>query len=161
MTALGVVKTDSLFRKVERGESVECKVHGFHDNWRLLYKTKNIKCRLCGAEYQKADRNKHPIKYLLKDAKQHAKQRNQEYDLSEQDIINLLEKQNNRCAINGLSFSEYKLSLDRIDSNKGYTVDNVQLVTIKVNRMKSDFEVSEFIELCKQIAQFNRSDSNG
>ena len=154
MTTLGLVNLNARYQKVSRGESAECKIHGLHDNWRIC-KNRISQCRLCNATLQRKSREKYPIKFLLRDAKQHAKQRKREFDLCEQDIIDQLFKQNNNCAISGLSFSKYKISLDRIDSNKGYTKDNIQLLTIQVNRMKSDFEVTDFIDVCKQITKFN------
>lgn len=45
----------------------------------------------------------------------------------------------------------YNISVDRIDSSKGYTKDNVQLVCDIVNRMKLDLNMSKFVELCKII----------
>lgn len=156
MTTLGLVNPNSKYLKAIRKEPLECSVHGLHSQWRVLLKTKSVKCKLCASEDQKQSRSKYPIKHLLKDAKYHAKQRNRKFDICEQDIINQLAKQNNKCAISGLSFSEYKISLDRIDSTKDYTPDNIQLVTIQVNRMKSDFVQEDFINTCKAIALFNQ-----
>lgn len=43
-------------------------------------------------------------------------------------------------------------SLDRIDSLKGYTVDNIQWVHKDVNRMKWNLNERYFLELCKIIS---------
>ena len=43
-------------------------------------------------------------------------------------------------------------SLDRIDSSKGYVKGNVQWVHKDINKMKTDFEQSIFIKLCKSVA---------
>ena len=43
-------------------------------------------------------------------------------------------------------------SLDRIDSSKGYTKDNVQWVHKDINYIKRDLSDSEFITLCKKVA---------
>ena len=48
-----------------------------------------------------------------------------------------------------------KISIDRIDSSKSYTVDNIVLTTITINTMKSNLSVNEFIGICKQIAAAN------
>lgn len=40
---------------------------------------------------------------------------------------------------------------NRIDSTKGYTKDNTQLVCDIVNRMKLDLPMNEFVTLCKII----------
>lgn len=45
------------------------------------------------------------------------------------------------------------VSLDRIDSSKDYTADNIQLVCVPINRMKLDYAEDQFIELCKLVAQ--------
>ena len=46
------------------------------------------------------------------------------------------------------------VSIERIDSNIGYTLENTILVCQAINRMKSDFEFDEFYELCRDVAQF-------
>ena len=45
------------------------------------------------------------------------------------------------------------VSLDRIDSNKDYTIDNIQLVCVPINRMKLDYSEEQFINLCSLVAQ--------
>lgn len=51
----------------------------------------------------------------------------------------------------------YQASVDRIDSSKGYTKDNVQLVSVACNRAKnimSDVEMVKFISIIKDPTQF-------
>lgn len=43
-------------------------------------------------------------------------------------------------------------SLDRIDSSKGYTRDNVQWVHKDINYIKRDLSDADFIALCKKVA---------
>lgn len=79
-----------------------------------------------------------------------------------QDAWKLFEKQNRKCALTGeeLTFSkknnEYDgtASLDRIDSSKGYTLDNVQWVHKKINMMKWDLKQDEFISWCKKVGLY-------
>jgi len=77
-------------------------------------------------------------------------------------------QQNNHCALSGLPISisntvrgdmhgETTASLDRIESNKGYTRDNVQWVHKDINKMKMDLDEKEFIELCKAVAIHSRA----
>jgi hypothetical protein len=47
---------------------------------------------------------------------------------------------------------ETTASLDRKDSGKGYTLDNVQWVHKRVNIMKNIISDMEFIEWCKKVA---------
>lgn len=82
----------------------------------------------------------------------------------------LFVKQDRRCSLTGLELSlnskkqkkGSKLrmttaSLDRIDSNKGYTIDNVQWVHRDVNIMKQAFSQDRFIEICKLVTLKNTS----
>lgn len=43
-------------------------------------------------------------------------------------------------------------SLDRIDPNKGYTIDNVHWIHKKINIMKNSFDNAEFIDWCHRVA---------
>lgn len=42
-------------------------------------------------------------------------------------------------------------SIDRIDSSKGYTKDNIQWVHKNVNIMKMDQTMDQFLYICKKI----------
>lgn len=130
---------------------IECKIHGVHTNWRI-HSDNNVQCRVCATEWQRVARNKYPVKYMLKDAKQHAKTKNIIFDITEKDIEDLIINQDNKCALSGLSFDEYKFSIDKIDSSGHYTKDNIQLLTIDVNRMKSNFDEDHFINICNLVA---------
>lgn len=48
------------------------------------------------------------------------------------------------------------VSLDRIDSSKGYTVDNVQLICSAVNKMKQDYTEDLFVLLSLLVTQNNK-----
>lgn len=45
------------------------------------------------------------------------------------------------------------LSIDRIDSSKGYTRDNVVLVCSSINVMKNSHSIDEFINLCRSVVE--------
>jgi hypothetical protein len=47
------------------------------------------------------------------------------------------------------------VGVDRIDSNKGYTKDNIQWVHKRVQQMKWNISQDQFIEWCKIIAKNN------
>ena len=44
-------------------------------------------------------------------------------------------------------------SIDRIDSMRGYEADNVQLVCRAANVAKSNLATSEFVALCRAVAE--------
>ena len=55
------------------------------------------------------------------------------------------------CALSGIVLDESNMSLDRKDSTKGYTKDNIQWVAIKINYMKQELSDEEFIKLCSLV----------
>lgn len=68
-------------------------------------------------------------------------------------------KQKRKCALSGITITFPKTyndknstaSLDRIDSNKDYSLDNVQWVHKHVNIMKNKFDLEYFKDICKKI----------
>jgi hypothetical protein len=95
-----------------------------------------------------------------------------EVKINAEDIYNLWIKQDKKCSLSGIPIdfintnkgnlrqgSKYDLictaSLDRIDSNKGYIKDNIQLVHKDVNMIKKEYEQEYFIKLCKLITENN------
>jgi len=90
-----------------------------------------------------------------------AKLRKQDFDpeINWEYLFDLWENQNERCAYSGLPLSietnhPHTVSLDRIDSQQGYVVGNLQLVSAMVNRMKQEFDEELFIEVCGHITNF-------
>ena len=60
------------------------------------------------------------------------------------------------CDSTAKSKADLKLqtaSLDRIDSTKGYSKDNIQWVHKDINCMKMDFSQQYFIDLCVKVAK--------
>ncbi len=94
---------------------------------------------------------------------QRAKIKNTQINISIKDAWHLFLQQDKKCALTNLplKFGSSKLgiettaSLDRIDSSKGYIIDNVQWLHKTVNKMKMDLPQNEFVEFCKLIAQNN------
>jgi hypothetical protein len=84
-----------------------------------------------------------------------SKKRLKEFNLTLDELLNQWNKQNGICPYTNLKMdlknstkSLKKASLDRIDSNKGYTSDNIEFVCLGINYMKSNFtkqQVSEFL----------------
>lgn len=89
-----------------------------------------------------------------------------EFSIDMEDVWDLYLKQKRICALTGLPISfkndrergskhsgiRCTASIDRIDSSKGYTKDNIQLVHKDVNIMKNAFDQTYFVELCKAVA---------
>jgi hypothetical protein len=75
-------------------------------------------------------------------------------------LWDLFLKQERKCALSGLpigfpqiSTGNKTASLDRIDSSKGYTEDNVQWVHKDINLMKRTYSIEYFTELCKKVVE--------
>ncbi len=103
---------------------------------------------------------------LFNRIKHGAKIRNLVFTITINDIQNLLEKQNYRCALSNIpikcgwyvnkkniNFIPTTASLDRIDSKQGYTMDNIQWIHKDINKMKTNLDQKYFITLCSAISK--------
>lgn len=82
------------------------------------------------------------------------------WSLTLDDIADLMELQDFKCALTGwdIEFPECgppqkaPASIDRIDNALGYTKENSQLLTRQVNMMKQHYSQEDFIAVCKAVA---------
>jgi hypothetical protein len=96
----------------------------------------------------------------------YSKTKKREFNITIEDIYEMWINQDKKCKLSGLNISfentntkktrhRFDLvctaSLDRIDSKKGYTLDNIQLVHKNINMMKKEYNQKYFIELCKLV----------
>ena len=82
-----------------------------------------------------------------------ANKRGLAWAVTPEELWELYEKQDRRCAYSQLSLTHGRdASLDRIDNKLGYVSGNVQWVHRDINRMKSDFTHKEFIRMCHRVA---------
>ncbi len=107
------------------------------------------------------------LKCLFNELKHNCKKRPKDisFNIIIDDIRQLYIKQQGRCALTGNKLTHTKsterteadcyiinrwnISVDRIDSSKGYEKDNIQLLGTIVNWMKGDLPQNDFIDLCK------------
>lgn len=89
---------------------------------------------------------------------------NKRIDLTVDDLILLLKKQNSKCALSGIELTcvlkrgircQTNASIDRIIAGGKYTIDNVQLVCSVLNHLRIDTPINEFIDWCKKVAKYN------
>jgi hypothetical protein len=91
-----------------------------------------------------------------------AASRNLEFNISVEYIWDLFLKQNRKCAISGLDLcfaindQEKTASLDRIDSNLGYTQQNIQWVHKYVNFLKREIHDIDFFTIVKHVYEFKK-----
>lgn len=87
------------------------------------------------------------------------------FDLTIEYIGDLFEKQKGICVYTGEKLTLKKntkdtsqtASLDRIDSTKGYVVNNVHWVNKKINKLKNNFNEKEFLHLCSIVAKHKKT----
>jgi hypothetical protein len=96
-----------------------------------------------------------------------AKSRNHKIEINQNYAWRLFEQQKGLCAISGKRIfipqchensRSCTASLDRIDSNKGYVIGNVQWVHKDINKMKNIFSMEYFIKTCKEVTAHNCGD---
>jgi hypothetical protein len=83
-----------------------------------------------------------------------------EINIDKQILSDIFESQGRKCALSGIPLKIIfgnkgkgtTASVDRIDSSRGYTKDNIQFVHKDVNRMKSVYSQDYFIKMCKLIS---------
>jgi len=92
------------------------------------------------------------------------------------ELMQVLIKQDYKCALSGTQLSckmeldpnfvgkgkrhlwPTNVSIDRINSTKGYTIDNVQLVCVVLNVAKSNLPQNDYIEWCNKVAEYNKKE---
>lgn len=114
-----------------------------------------------------------PYRWHLKNAKMHCKQRrqNRECSLTLENLKQQWENQQGICPYTGWTMENprtschsirsklhpARASLDRIDSSKGYTPDNIQFVSFMANMAKNRFSDEELLRFCQAVAA-NKTD---
>lgn len=136
---------------------------------RLRYQNKSASEKKAYIAQAKGWRENNLIRVRLLAAKNRAIKKNLDFDIDESFITEMLAQQNNRCKYSNLlldlsiigsengGLNNNTLSIDRVNSNGGYTKDNVVLVAGIVNSMKNDLEESEFLNVIKAIYLANFS----
>jgi hypothetical protein len=87
-----------------------------------------------------------------------AELRNISFTITIEYIWEVFKEQDYQCALTGWPIgwaevgSNHTASIDRIDSDKGYVVGNVQLVHKDVNMAKQQYSQDYFIEMCKAVS---------
>jgi hypothetical protein len=124
---------------------------------------RNNKIKTCGCRMSiLSKRNWQGVDYVPKTLwmtiVNNARNRNIELLITQQFASDLLVKQNFKCSLTGIILSteirKTTASLDRIDSLKGYTEDNVQWIHKDINMLKNKYSVEKLIEMCRLIVEY-------
>lgn len=99
------------------------------------------------------------FKSVLNSTKNRCIKNGREFEITVEQMVDLFEKQNGKCALTGMDLiikmdkknRHDTVSIDRIDSDKGYTLDNVQLICYAINRFKSNMPDNMFMEFISRL----------
>lgn len=142
-------------RSQKTGVCLECdtirNTQRYHDGRMKRYKPTREHVIL-DMEYTKRRLINKPVSRLLYGARRNARRLEVECSISEEDII-IPE----HCPVFGMKLEnrgylgsrDNVMSLDRIDNSKGYVKGNVQVISFRANRMKSDMSIEELEKFCR------------
>ena len=108
-----------------------------------------------GKKIRKQWRVKNSVSILLYSAKKRAKQKGLEFNLSKNEIFIP-----NKCPVFGTAFIvgnvkkvDFAPSLDRFDNTRGYTADNVRVISFRANYLKRDATLKEMKQLVRYMSK--------
>ena len=89
------------------------------------------------------------VRVIFRKALHRANERGIEFTIAYDDVAAVLQRSKLRCEVTGLPFKmetdhvgyrqPWRPSLDRIDSSRGYTTDNIRMVCVAVNTAMADW----------------------
>lgn len=103
-----------------------------------------------------------PALFMWKQAKHRARwdYSNMEFSIEVEDIFIP-----DKCPYMGVSFipldKDFGYSLDRIDSSKGYTKDNIQVISYVANKMKNNATTEQLIQFAKGVLSLHQGGAVG
>jgi len=159
--------SDELITNSYNKKSIECQCKcgvKKHVNIYSLINKESTGCSKCSHKRGQESKNykgykEIPLKWFSRYTR-----RDREFNIKIEGVYDLWVKQNKKCKLSGLPLDfenkstnpkNYRcdISLDRIDSSKGYITGNIQLIHKDINRMKSDFDENYFIKMCELITK--------
>ena len=121
----------------------------FHNHKACLFGINTV-CKECRKPMSKASYRRTTQEYRLwSSAKSRAKRRGLEFNIEVDDIVI-----QNQCPIlqrKYLKYTDMAPSLDRMDNSKGYIKGNVEVISVRANRMKGDYTMEELTKLLEYI----------
>lgn len=117
--------------------------------------------KCCGCK-NRVSLEKRAITHLMSVVRCKARYKNREFTLTKDDVRNFVTKNCFYCGIAPLQKTSYKdkpgmvflhNGIDRVDTKKGYVIDNCVPACTDCNRMKCDLSIADFKEKIKRINQ--------
>lgn len=126
----------------------------------------------CADCHASQTRNKYPIASdHWRKIRDGARYRSLEFSITIEEIYELYLAQNKKCALTGDVLCLYSnnvdyrkgsvgrgdyASLDRIDNNLGYSIENIQWVRRDINMLRGSFSISDFIKLSQKVVSHTK-----
>jgi hypothetical protein len=142
-----------------------------NQKWRTKNKTKRAaymhqyridKTEVCNNYYRK--RRAEPLSYFyitVRGCIARAKKHNLACTIKPEDLVQLFDKQERKCAISGREMilnlnggrDPNRVSIDRIDRTQGYELHNIRLVCFWVNTARSEWSDEVLLDWCRVIVE--------
>jgi len=121
--------------------------------------------------HSKAWRAAHPLNIADKASNVHfylraiwygVRKRNMGHTLTQANLLTVWKKQGGRCAITNIPMTHSRLnpdhygtngSVDRIDNERGYTLDNIRFVCRRINSMRGEYSDEELVKWCLLVVR--------
>ena len=160
------------YNKPKNGKIKCCKCHlvrSVNDFYRDRSSATGLQsyCKSCLKEkiYESQSKLEGYITKLLNNLKK----QNKDINLTKKDVLEIYQKQNKKCVLsdelltyysgevltNNKYESRYNITISKIDCNKEYVKNNIQLLGKDIYKMKGIFDNKEFVRLCKIISEKN------
>lgn len=124
-------------------------------------KCKTLQNKLARSKYSDDQKLEKTLRNRLDGAKRRAIKKNIPFDLDLEFIRKLWDEQRGLCKVSklpmtytldsGRTFSN--VSIDQINPSLGYTRDNIQLVCMSINQLKSDFDMNTVLLICSNVVK--------
>lgn len=106
--------------------------------------------------YQAAHKANKPFEFMFKTCRGNARRRGFKVQVDVDFIKSIWNEQNGKCYYTGDEMTqqlgnENSMSIDRVNSNKDYTKDNVVLCCYRVNVCKNNLNREEFISMSQKV----------
>jgi hypothetical protein len=115
---------------------------------------RGTQCGSCCRDLQRERQGRSPASwssYIVNQARANAKRTDREFNITGEQIEGLYWEQQGACALSGLpmqhhpAFGDMNVSIDRIDSELGYVIENIQLVCWRINLLKNDLSYLQLL----------------
>jgi len=113
-----------------------------------------LKCKKSQAEHRINRTPKNYVRNLVVQLRYSRKKQGHKWDISKEEVYKLYLKQGGKCALSGVEMTHIRthdvegdtnISIDRIDPEGLYNIENIQLVCKRVNFMKHNNNQKNFL----------------